>query len=75
MSLRADGFGGYVQLNVVSVTVKMETMVMNNLTKGEEVEDEEERTKHRTLGDSLAQGSCVGGAVVDENELVPVSEV
>lgn len=33
-------------MDVVSVVVKVETMAMDVLTKGEEVDDEEERTRH-----------------------------
>lgn len=48
MGLRVDGFGGYVQLDVIGVAVKMETVALDNLTE-EEVDDEEEKTKHRAL--------------------------
>lgn len=40
MSSRSDGFGGDVQLDVISVAVKMETMAVDDVTKGEHVEDE-----------------------------------
>lgn len=53
----------------------MDTRATDDLAKGEEVDDEEERTKHRTLGDALGQGSSCGGAVVDIDELFSVSEV
>ena len=47
------GVGGDVQLDIVGVTVKMESMLTDDLAKGEDVEDEEEGTKHRPLGDTL----------------------
>ena len=62
-------------MDVVSVAVEMDTRATDDLAKGEEVDDEEERTKHRTLGDALGQGSSCGGAVVDVDELFSVSEV
>lgn len=36
----SDGFGGKVQLGVVSVTVKMEAMAAKDLSKGENIYDE-----------------------------------
>jgi hypothetical protein len=35
----SDGFGGEVQLGVVGITVKMEAMAAEDLTKGENVDD------------------------------------
>ena len=52
--------------------MEMETVVMDNLTKGEEVQDKEEGTKHRALRDTLGQGGSSGGAAVGEDELCPV---
>lgn len=46
MGLGGDGIGGDVRLDVVSVALEMETVMTDDLTGGEEVEDEEERTKH-----------------------------
>lgn len=46
MGLRVDGIGGYEEVDVVGVTVKTETVMMDNVTEGEKVENEEERTKH-----------------------------
>ena len=43
-------------------------MVANDVAKGEQVEYEEERTKHWTLRDALGQGNSGGGAV-DMDEL------
>lgn len=31
---RGDGFGGYIEMNVIGITVKMETVTMDNLTEG-----------------------------------------
>lgn len=47
----------------------MEAVTTDNLTKGQEVKDENERNKHRALGDALEQGGSRGGAVVDVNKL------
>lgn len=69
-----DGFGGDVQLAVVGVAVELEDMTMDDLAKGEHVEDEEEGTKHQPLRDTLGQGSGGGGAVVYTDELVSVGE-
>ena len=37
-----DGFGGDVDLDVVSVAVKVETMVVYDVDKGQHVQDEVE---------------------------------
>lgn len=47
----------------------------DDIAKGKNVEDEEKRTKHRTLGDTLRNRGYGGGAAVDVNELLPVCEV
>jgi len=65
----------YVELNIISIAVKVETMVADDIAKGEQVNYEEERTKHRTLGDALGQRSNGGGAVVYVDELLSVSEI
>ena len=44
-------------------------------TKGERAEDEQVRTKYRTLGDALGQRSGEGGAVVDADELLSLYEI
>ena len=62
-------------LDVISVAVKAETMVAYDTAKGQHVQDEEERTKHRTLGDALGQRSSGGGAVVYVDELLSVCEI
>ena len=46
MSGRGDGFGGVIKLDIISIAVEVETMVVNDVAKGEQVEYEEERTKH-----------------------------
>lgn len=75
MSGGGDGVGRDVKLDVIGVTVEMETMVANDTAKREQVEYEEERTKHRTLRDALGQRNSGGGAVVDVDELLSVSEI
>ncbi len=47
----------------------------DDVTKGEQVEDEQERTKYRTLGEALGQRSGGGGAVVDVDQLLSVCEM
>lgn len=40
-------------------------MAANDFARGEHVKDEQEGTKHRTLGDALGQMSKGGSAIVD----------
>lgn len=40
---RGDGFGGEVELGIISITVEAEAMAPEDFTKGKDVEDEEER--------------------------------
>lgn len=72
MDVSVYGRGGNVKLNVIGVTVKTETMTTDDVTEGKDVEDEEERTKHRTLGNTLWQGGYGGGAAVDVDELLSI---
>jgi len=46
-------------LGVVSVAVEVETTTTDDFSKRKDVNDEEEGTKHRTLGDTA--GDCGGG--------------
>ena len=46
----SDGLGGEVELSIVGITVKLEAMAAEDVSKWEQVEDEEKGTKHRTLG-------------------------
>ena len=41
-----DGVGGDVKLDVIGITVEMETMVANDVAKGEQIKYEKERTKY-----------------------------
>lgn len=43
--MQDDGFSGNVKLDVISVAVEVETMLTYVVTKGEQVEDAQERTK------------------------------
>lgn len=43
MDGRGDGFGGEVELGIISITVEAEAMAPEDFTKGKDVEDEEER--------------------------------
>lgn len=47
--------------------------MVNEVTKGENVQDKQERTKHQTLGDTLGHGSSRGGAVVDIDDFEMLS--
>lgn len=64
-----------VKLDVVSVAMKTESMMTDDIAKRKNIEDKEERTKHRTLGDTLRERGNRGGAAVDMDELLPVCEV
>ena len=70
-----DGVDGDVKLDVIGVAMELETVSADDVTEGEQVQDEEEGTKHRTLGDALGQGSGGGGAMVDVYELMTVGEI
>ena len=52
-----DGFGGDVDLDINSVAVEAETMMAYDVAILKHVQDEEEWTKHQTLGDALGQRS------------------
>ena len=60
---------------VVSTAVGREAMVTYDVTEGEPVENEEEGTKHQTLGDTLGDWGRGGVRFIDANELVVVGEV
>ena len=44
-------------MDAVCVTVKSETMATDDVAKKVDVVDEEERTKHRTLGNALTESA------------------
>lgn len=73
MSGGGDGFSGAVELDVIGTGVEAGTMAPYEVTKGEHVEDEQERAEYRALGDALWSGG--GGAVVDVGELWSVGEL
>ena len=75
MSCGSDGFCGDVELDVIRVAAILKVVAADDFYKGEHIEDEEEGTKHRTLGDLLGQRSSGGSAVIDMDELVSVGEV
>lgn len=62
-------------MGVVSIAVKLETMVADDVSKGKHIEDEKEGAKHRSLGDTLGDVGCAGFAVVDVDVLVSVGKV
>ena len=70
-----DGFGWEVQLCIIGVAVEVEAMAAEDLSKGENVYDEEEGAKHRALGDTVGYGGGGGFRVVNRNELLSVREV
>ena len=70
-----EGFGGEVQLGVVSVTVKVQIEVADDMTKGKNVTDEEKGTKDRALGDTLRDRGEGGGVAGERDELLSVGEV
>jgi len=41
VSYSGDGFGGDVELDIVSIAAEVETMAADDVTEGEHVEDEE----------------------------------
>ena len=75
MGVCGDGFGGEVQLRVVGVAVEVDTVAAKDLSKGEDIQYEEEGAKHRALGDTVSDRGCDGFAMVDGNELMSVGEV
>lgn len=62
-------------MDVIGMTVELQAMMTDNLSKGKHIEDEDEWTKHQSLGDTLRQGSVSGDAVIYADELLPVGEV
>lgn len=59
-----DGFRVDIKLDIISITVKLQSMTMNEFSKWEHVKYEEEGTKYRMLGDTLGQRSTGRDAVV-----------
>lgn len=47
--MQDDGFSGNVKLDVIGIAVEVETMLTYVVTKGEQVEDAQERTKQQAL--------------------------
>ena len=62
-------------MDVIGIAVEQKAVTVDDVAKGEHVEDEEEGTKHRPLGDTLGQRSSGGGAVVYAYELMSVGEI
>ena len=62
-------------MDLAAVAVEVETMTTYDVTKWEHVEDEQERAKHRALGNTLGQKKGGGGAVVGVDELLSVCEI
>lgn len=56
VGLQGDRDGGDGKLDILAVAVKMEVATKDDLTEEKKVEDEEERTEHRSLGHTLVQG-------------------
>ena len=70
-----DGLAGEAELGVVSVAVEIETMTTDDLSKGKDVNDKEEGTKHGTLGDTVGDWGGGGFTVIYGNELMSVWEI
>ena len=51
-----DGFGGEVQLCVIGITVEFEAVAAQDLSEGEDVQDEEEGARYRALRDTMVEG-------------------
>ena len=69
------GFGAEVDLGVVGITVEVEVEVAEDLTKGEDVHEEEEWAENGTLGDTVRNCGGGGGVVVKGCEVGAVGEV
>ncbi|KAF0046975.1 hypothetical protein F2P81_000608 [Scophthalmus maximus] len=48
-----DGFGRDVDLDIIGVEVEVKSMFAYDISEWQDVKDEKERTKQRTLGDAL----------------------
>ena len=59
-------------MSVVSVAMEVEAVATDDLSKGKDVNDEEEGTKHGTLGDTVGDRGGGGFTVVYGNELMSV---
>ena len=55
--------------------MKLKAVAAEDLTKRKDVNDEEQRAKHGTLGDAVNDWGSGGGAVVDTDELLSVCEI
>lgn len=47
--MQDDGFSGNVKLDVIGIAVEVETMLTYVVTKGEQVEDAQERAKQQAM--------------------------
>lgn len=75
VSFCGDGVGGDVKLDFICIAVKHRPWRQMMVRTGKKIYDKQVRVKHRTLRDTLSQMSYRGGAVVDVNKLLSVSEV
>ncbi|KAI3363777.1 hypothetical protein L3Q82_001210 [Scortum barcoo] len=57
VDISSDGFSGDVQMAITGVAVEVKAMLTYDVSKGDNVDDEQERIKHQTLWDSLGQRS------------------
>ena len=69
------GVGAEVDLGVVGIAVEVQVEVAEDLTKGENVDDEKEGTEYRALGNTLCDRGCGRGAVIEGDEMRSVGEV
>lgn len=63
------GFGAKVDLGVIGVTVEVQVEVAEYLTKGEDVDDEEEGAEYRALGNALSDCGCGRGVIMKRDEV------
>jgi len=48
--VRVEWILGVIDLDVIGIEMEEESVMAKDVTEGENIQDEEERTKHRTMG-------------------------
>ena len=69
------GFGGEVELGVISITVEVNVKFVEDIAEGKEVDDEEEGPQDRALGHTSSDGGGDGFKGFQLNELSAAREV
>ena len=62
-------------MDVISVAMELKAMSMDDLVKGKDVYEEEERPKDRTLGDTMSGRGCGRLVRAQSDKLLSVGEV